>query len=81
MSRVRHMSLTVVSVLLFLHHQRHHQYHHEAKGREMKGLSKITQLWLVAKQSLPLQWVFPLHHPETALLPGPNILQHFMENT
>lgn len=50
------MPLTAVGVLLFLHrhhhHHRHHQYHHEAKAREMKGLSTITQLRLVAKQSL-----------------------------
>lgn len=56
MSRVWHMPLTAVGVLLFLHrhhhHYHHHQYHHEAKAREMKGLSTITQLRLVTKQSL-----------------------------
>lgn len=50
------------------------------RPREMKGFSKIIQLWLVAKQSLSHQWVFPFHHPETAQLPGPKTLQHFMEN-
>ena len=50
------------------------------RPREMKDFSKIVQLWLVAKQSLPHRWVFPFHHPETAQFPGPKNLQHFIEN-
>lgn len=54
MSRVWHMPLTAVGVLLFLHrrhhHHRHHPYRHEAKAREMKGLSTITQPRLVANK-------------------------------
>jgi hypothetical protein len=63
-----------------LHRHLRHQNPHEVKAQGDEDFVQNGTAVACGKTNLPHQWVFPSHHPETALLPGTRNLQNFMEN-